>query len=543
MSLSINRYYVFAVGLLVLIGAVAYGAFYAPVLYADDLPWFIGAKLRGTLDAFDWRAGRPLQDLFPAVQYSMAGTNLNLSYAVTWLLSVAAGILFYHLVYRLSKERLLAFLAAALMMVYPADFTHMCISALTIRFSLVCALGMGVLLYHPEGECPSRAAVLAVFALWLFSLLTYEAHWGLVMAGAGLMLLQNWRRKAHVGAVIGVLFTGVLFLAWKWFHLRYIAVDEPRVNAFVFNLPVLIQRIASVPVTLVRAWLDPLALWIGCRVWMAGLLLLGSVVLAGQIFVWISGRWGRQLSPMESRGLSLKILFVVGLLLMLAGYWPIIMVHAPQLHGVKSRVNGFAMPGMALMCVVVLAAFSNGIWRARARAGLTGMLGVLLLEGIIVQAAVQYDAREAWNHQKAVWRQMFDTVPALTDGTKVFLEMPADTFSVSRYSWTRGVFSASQEVSEGIRVFYNNVSLNGSLAFVPAERQYWRFEPEGIWDGWTGGICPYDKAIVLRYDEQGSRINIVMELADRGVVTTSYKPAERIRPEKPVLEARRLVEN
>ena len=172
--------HLFPIIFLLLIGFIAYGFFYAPIIYNDDWSFMIGRWYYGSMKLFDLGELRPLQKAPFAILYAVFGPNIHLFYVIFWALSVLAAIQLYFIMLRLVKNNPIAFGIVAIFLIYPADFTHMWVSQLHNRLAVVFTLLYAhlLLVYRDNGR---RAALWGGLLSLLLSLTMYEGQLGVAM--------------------------------------------------------------------------------------------------------------------------------------------------------------------------------------------------------------------------------------------------------------------------------------------------------------------------------------------------------------------------
>jgi hypothetical protein len=196
-------------------------------------------------------------------------------------------------------------------------------------------------------------------------------------------------------------------------------------------------------------------------------------------------------------------LSIVGLVLLGAGYVPIVTIFLPNLDHLASRVNLFASLGSAVFLGSVLmigsVIFSKD--QQQTKYLLIVSAAPFLLLGVLTQTLVQYDTKSAWREQQTIWRELFERAPNFKDNTKILLVLPGYQDRAGYQNWRRTPLDASWEVSSGVQLLYDNHTLSADIVFPDIETLN---EPtltaEGIFTKDTGTLVPYSRAVAFVYD-------------------------------------------
>jgi hypothetical protein len=270
---------------------------------------------------------------------------------------------------------------------------------------------------------------------------------------------------------------------------------------------------------------------------------------------WLAGRRGQPQPANWSRRdrwpqfrfyllLALLALVMVG-----AGYAPIVAGWYPNLANVRSRVNLFPSIGSAAFVAACLMLGSLLAARAQSQVKtlfLASAIPFVLLAGF-TQASVDYAARTAWQEQKAIWQQLFTLAPDFRDGTVVVFVLPGYQDRAPFESWRRLPLDAPWEVTAAIHVLYDNPTLSADVFYpdVLATHSVTLGTAGVVLE--TGEVVPYSRAVFYAYDGPANRLSRLESLpADwvggaEGPVTVS---GERVVAGKaPVVPLRRLVQD
>jgi len=228
------------------------------------------------------------------------------------------------------------------------------------------------------------------------------------------------------------------------------------------------------------------------------------------------------------------VLFVVGVILVVAGYVPIGLLYEPSLNSLASRVNLFALLGASLIIVSLLYGCALLVARTRQQVMRLVLAGAipLMIVGIATQVMVQYDIRVAWVEQKHIWAELFTLIPNLAADTTVCFVLDGNQDRVGFANWQRTPLSSNWEVTGGLQVLYGNDSLRGEVLFSDVNVYGETILAEdGVVDFWTGRVAPYDSVVFVFYEEHAKRLSLLDDLSSVLPVNQTapmYAPRARI---------------
>jgi len=522
---------ILAVGL---VAGLAYGLQYAPVIYSDDWSHIVGQYVYGTMQWLDWADRRPLLDAPLVVLTGLFGLNISALHLVLVALHVLAALQFYWLLRRIGAgPRSFALVVSLLFLVYPADYSHTWLTMIGIwvAANLLFAYAHLLLTYVVTGAVWLLVVSCCVL---LASLGIYEAQLGLALAWTVLLpLIRRDAPRVRKIALLAPVTIGLLFVAWRTLGMSAAGVTDPYVQHIQMSPSLLLYRVWFGVGILVWSWGVTLreALHLDSK-----LVLTALVALAVALFALIGFVLARKfrgdaqpLTTAEWRGQMRKALTLLGLgcVLAVAGFIPIISVYLPNLTGVGSRFNLFALPGASLAVAALLWSIALLLARKERQIELIMVISALplLFIGIWTQAWVQHDARISWQEQKQIWADLTPLVPNLVDDTAVYFVLPGYGVQPTIHNWHRTPLTAEWEVSSALEVLYDNPTLRGDRVFLNGGPRFGNPElrPEGIVDYWTSETVPYERAIFVAFDGPPGTARIVEDL--RTELSLEWTPA------------------
>jgi hypothetical protein len=239
-------------------------------------------------------------------------------------------------------------------------------------------------------------------------------------------------------------------------------------------------------------------------------------------------------------------LLIVGFLLMVAGYFPIIMNYRPNIYGVLSRVNLFSNLGIVIIIPSLICIICIGLRLSFLHSGRLMAFAVLalILWGSAIQLDIQTANISSWRETKIFYQHLFEKVPNLKDGAQVVIMIDGYDQNQDRY---RPLFASYWEAKCAFWNLYANHDLD----------VYYRYQQYNVspfptlnvisnlmLENTIPRITNFDNLIVLEYDRAGQQM-MVREKIDglfEGAPIRDYAPNEIIIPlDKNIIE-RKLVE-
>ncbi|MCU0489462.1 MAG: hypothetical protein MUE67_10975 [Anaerolineales bacterium] len=188
------------------------------------------------------------------------------------------------------------------------------------------------------------------------------------------------------------------------------------------------------------------------------------------------------------------VIGLIGVLILGAGYFPVILVEAPGLTFATSRNNYLPAIGAAIALAAglmfLLALLGNR--GRRAEVNLLWLAAPLIVLGMVRQGMVQNETFQGWKDQKAIWQQMFLAAPDYAPGTVVFVQMP----QYADY--------------EGARPLYGH-PVEGFFAYPDFGA---RFTSEGISHPGSAALIPYSEVVLFTYNRETRRLSLERNLPE-----------------------------
>lgn len=552
--------------LVVIISYAIYGLFHAPGLFIDD--WAMMRRITINLADQKWLdlgSHRPLTYSIWLLQCHLFGPNLIPYYLVLGALHIFRAALTYAIVSRLPliQSRLFGLAIALLFLAYPIDYSHTYLITTNIQVAACLTLLYGYFLQRfASGD---RWVSLGIALLCLVaSLGFYEAQVGIVCAWPLVLALIYRPTTAlkRLGLLVPIILVAAYAIYRVW-GLQTFGAEELYLPIDTLAPGPLLERMyLGYKVSLVLGWVTTLqnifpafagkneGAFLALAAFVLILLLLSSWILfrhrAARLqqpgASWLSGERWSVIRPF-------LIAAFVGLLLVGAGYVPIILAGTPNLSGMGqySHMNFFASLGGAVVVASALMAAAIFFSRAREHVGRLFLISVVpfLLLGIVTQAWVQYDVRSTWQEQTTIWQELFAAAPDFVDDTTVVLVLPGYEDRVGYQNWRRTPLLTHWEVTSALQVLYDNKTLAGDVIFPDITV---RWEPilnsQGILRH-DGVITPYAQSLFYSYDGRTGTLRrldqVPVELAEESIDPIDLNAQRVLSGPRPGIPIRRLV--
>ncbi len=522
---------------------LAYGVRHTPVLYSDDWAFIVGQYVHDDLKWLDWYDRRPLIEMPLLIVTGLFGLNTGALYLVLIALQVIAAWQLYALLRRCNAgPHSFALLVSLLFLVFPADYTRTWLTMIPnwVAMNLLLVYAHLLLSYAAQGRI---WLLIAANLVLLVSLGIYEAQLGLALAWALLLpLLRRGAPRARRLALLTPLVVGLIFTVWRTVGVPAVGGTDPYLQHLRFTPLMLSFRAVYGLAILIWSWAVALreALQVDSKLLLIGLVVVVVVMFAliGFIFARVSQVAGRPLAKDQRIGMMRKafVLMALGGTLAIAGFMPVTSIYLPNLSGVGSRVNLFAIPGASLSIGALLWLIALLLGRKEEQINLVMMFSALplLLIGVWTQAWVRQDATLAWQEQKMIWAGLTKIVPNLVDDTAVYIVLPDEPGQPAARNWRRTALTRPWDVSSGLQVLYDNESLQGNR-FLFSSRgglRGPRLLPEGVtaYPAQEDPV-PYAATLFVIYDGATHAVRIVEDLeAELSLpwTPTGYAPQSRI---------------
>ncbi len=515
--------------LIVVVNLIAFGLFFEPALFVDDWSQGINRVVLNNARWLDLSNRRPLLFTPFLIQSRIFGLNIVAYYLVLWFFHILVAGLLYGILNRFSLMRRYSagIMVSLLFLVYPTNYTNMWLTTIHIFYAAVLTLGYGylLLLYTEKGNW--LVFVLAILCL-VISFGFYEAQLGIACAWALILIVicSKVSLSRRVSLLIPIVIGGA-FMLWRTLGYQTVGILDPYLSHIqITPKTILSDLILGFKVSLVWGWtttLQYLFPWLPDAkygvLFLAGIVICLVLLIRYLTFTRIS-RKDSKITYLPPNRTSSSIRFFIyaslfGLILLMAGYIPIITLYEPNLSGLGSRVNLFAGIGSAIFFASILMILSMLLAKSQQQIRILFFASVspLIILGIMTQVSVQRATQVAWREQQNIWAELFTIAPGFKDRTTVLFILPGYQDRVGYKNWQRTPFSASWEVSSGIRLLYNNPTLSADVVFpefVGATEPI--LTTQGIVDRFTGELQPYSQVVAYYYDHGMGSLQQLNEL-------------------------------
>lgn len=484
---------------IIIVSYFAHWTSFVPAIYLDD--WTQKEMvLNDTLQWFNLLNRRPLHYAPFLIQYQLFGLNVTAFYVVLWGVQIVSTLLVYKIVNRIPNFRKYSFdvLASIFFLVFPTVYTHMWLTMLPIYCVLMLTLLYAYLLLKFATEGRVKTLILALCCMWV-SFYLYEAQMGIVCAWSFLLAccykkisaehlidISSSHRtfiqsinKRRLALLTPIVFAGG-FVLWRIWGQQTIGVQDPYLYEFVPTPLVLFERLSlGLRINLMWGWAIALKQMLPMNVSnkYAYLILFGMLLVfwgaTSQIIHSLKSRVSKVESwPFIDRWPTMRVYILssfVGLLMIIAGYVPVIAIFLPSLAGDQgaSRHNLFASFGGAIFVASVL--MIGAILFSKTRQGVRYLFLIsavsFLILGVVVKAHVQQENSFAWREQQAIWQELFSVAPDFEDDTMILFILPDNIDRIGYTNLRRSPLGASWEVSSAVRILYNNPTLSADIIF------------------------------------------------------------------------------
>ncbi len=467
--------YWYSLLLLASLALLAYGgAARTPSLLGDEW-WIMGDYVfSGGPRCPDWQTARPFGPCWSWLVHHTLGVNMHANHAAAILMNlVVAVLLLAALDQFLPGWPSFNMAAAAIFLVFPGDVTRTWLGGniaygAAPYFVTACFLAA----FYRRGRW--WMWLVGMLAL-LFALGTYEVGIGLVLALSLLAVAfanhLPWPKRL---AFLAPALVAVLFSLWRW---RVQVESGPAYghsaeNA-VFSPLILLARLAfGVRYNLQQAWADTVSGILSSILpvegptgpWTANMILVCLALLPfGLIYLGMRLSWSSPPLTEDDLLIRTKIATMakamgVGLVMLCAGFFPIIIAVAPRAEYVDSRVN--FLPGVGAAIVICALLFMAALFFGRrpCQARMLVLAGLIPLLGLAVAThlLVQRETRQAWADQKLIWQSLFEQAPDIVDGTHIVILL--NEYDIPPKG-PRPILSGNQGMNNVIRLLYGKETL------------------------------------------------------------------------------------
>ena len=502
--------------------------FTSPPLRSDDWNWIIYPNIFEPLQIINFVDRRPFFAWLLTVLSSILGLNIQWYYVVNWLLLFFSGLVFYLIIkYAFPEQAWLALPSALIYMIYPVNYARTWLIIINNTYALLLAL-CAILLMVLYAQSGNTVRLILGNALFLISLGTYEAGFGLVMLSAFLLIVFKHHLEKRTRILLAsFLLTGIGFLLWRAFiQPHFTTLQDDYLLSLNLTSSTIIDRYIQGAFIFLNNWLGPLLFWTGeFRFWIfvgIGVLLIFTILV--MLPGWIKSAKANSEFLYKDRKLqakSLAAIFAVGVFCWAAGYIPVIFLWQPIFFGDGSRVNFSSIPGAAIALAAGIAGLITFFVHRKEQVKRILHIAIipLLLLGLAYQLHSQNQRVQIWETKKAFWQSMFEVVPGLEDGTKVIIVIPGyDELGPFEMLPFRGDW----EAESALRVLYHNQSLFS---------EYYYPDAPDYGDNWVPTVADLSRYLFVFYDPVQVSVRII-EDPERAlalpVSTSGYDPAQRL---------------
>lgn len=537
---NVDRY--FAVAVLFATSLISFGIIGgARILHSDDWSSLIDPYVFHYLNPIHWETRRPFDLSYFWALAGLFGVRIEYYYLVNFLILFLSGWMLYKLLKRIFPETPWIALSIALVyLVFPVDYTRTWLSVSFIHFIWLislCALWLLLDFATSGKKWKLIAAVIGIAA----PLVAYEGQLGVIALAIVVIALftpQISTRRRII--ILSVLSVGVMLIVWRVFiQPSFLNVNDSYVNEMQITPSILWERLWHAFKIFAIGWTSPLGLYLNISKLQAFLLSWGGcLVFFAAAYLLFRPSKKEQSEPIHKRPILKKMLYgaILGGLLWIAGYVPVISVYNPVLDGVTSRVNFFSIVGASLLLGSVITIFAVLIAKSLSHAQImtAAALIPLVIHGVGIELWAQNEYRSAWNIQKQIWNGVFKTLPGIKDGTTVFIVMPG--YRGKPRLFERKPLVAEWEVQSGMVVLYNNVRIYGRYYYRDIPYPQSELLSTGIKQFYSTQIIPYEKTIFVYFDPDSKEIQLVERIEDvirLPFSVKNYRPQDNILQLKP----------
>jgi hypothetical protein len=528
-----------------------YALKFRPILFNDDWAQIVHDLDFKILQPVMFLSRRPLHLILPWVfdQFLPITQTILALFAAQILCMILTAILTYILIRELfDGYPWLAFLAAALWVVFPSDYTVLYLTMLGVRVAYLLMILTLILLTRMMKTGRLWLAFLAG-ALILLSFLMYEGQGGIALVSPVLIAFLLWPRisRRRVAGFLIYYFGLLLGVVWRlvvqpefFFQdgkLGYLSPDPGDLYARFFE---------SLRTILIGfRFPNPAASWLNLQ----NIAILGLLAICCLLGYRFSRRFYRgahgQADGQKGVVKNLTVMAAGGIL-WAAGYIPLILNFPPNIYGHLSRVNLFSILGAVILLIGLFQLIFQSLCADNFQAVRLTSLVVLVLValGSIVQLQLQEAYNASWDETRTFYQALFEKVPAVKEGTQFILVLHNYQGSVGS---RRPLYTTAWEATSALEVLYNQPDLVAGYRYlnmiVPPFPSY----------NVLGGVLDTDtiepvtdpsRLLVLDYDYLTRQITIRQEASDflGKTENAQYVPLQRILPLAPPIPARQLVQ-
>jgi len=534
---------------LALLTIIVYGLKLQSILFNDD--WVIYDFVQfDRLDAFMLNERRPLHWFLMWLFNQFLPPHLAIDFTFGFIvvtLFLTAGIIYILADQLLENRRWFAFLFAALFLVFPSDYTRLYLTMANHRFAFLLTL-IAMVLSEKSMKSNRLREGLGAILLIVIGLLIYEGQLGLLMAWP-LILVIIHRKKLTQKKLIGLAgyyLVGGLYILWRLIIQPKYFYKDGKLNNFQLHPPEIIEQLFYSLKTILVGFQFPFS----DLNWMSvNNMVITSLLLVSIVWVFLLGLAFWRSQNQASEGIKIFkydfCILIIGLIVWIMGYFPVLLNYPANIYGHLSRINLFSVAGAVLVLLSLIHIFSltistNSVPAVQWTAVLTS---VLIFLGGVIQLQTQESYNHSWKGEKAFFQALFDEAPNVKSKTHFMFLLEGYKQTSSHY---RPLFSSSWEAVAALRILYDNDDLMVSYQYngivVPPFPDF-AILPSTLESESMFPITDPERLIVVRYNLESEELSIQEDVSVfTGYIFPEYSPYERIIPLEREILSRKIVE-
>lgn len=366
---------------------------------------------------------RPFDELLWILEAHIFGAHVFLYYLTLILLSLPAAYMGFAIVRRMTRSALIAAAVAFLWSVYPADLSHMWLSAIAYRLgglALMCAVS----LLYGQKPAGSRRRLMALCAA-AACLSCNEVFLGLVGC---LPLLAAWRSAAwgwprrlwHAAPFAALVVVYVLYRLWLGPHVLHLPDNGRGPGTIRFGLAQQSAFWYAAAIAAGPGALQAAGHYIGLNASLSTVTDITVVLLCFAIALPILGRQSRNADEMR---LGTRMIAAGGICVV-AGFVPLCVTpNLPMFYDGLGRENAAATFGAALLAIGIIWVLVNAVaWPSSvARVVASSLAAAFILLAAHAQAGAAGQFNQFLSVQKTVWQRVIALAPAPVPRTTIQL--------------------------------------------------------------------------------------------------------------------------
>jgi hypothetical protein len=508
-----------------------------PAIFGDDWIWYVKLPLEGGLHCPEI-SPRFFLNCIPALQNIFFGLNFSAHRIVVVLISLFTVIGLYFLLCQLfPRYHLLNIGVSLLWLYYPLDnYRQISVMATYMNLGyLFLILSFAALTIFIR----KKKWFVWIIALLMFiiSLGLYEAVIGIMTFGSVVYFALSWRmeKKFKIAFAVPVIISVSFILSRILYQLSDIGTKygHPTNHLAIDAFEITRRTYLGFRFLMHWAWTHPLISlfpdWLtqgGHDNLNATLIIFATliIILIGVLILSKFGPWIKMSENIDkffqhSHVMPTKdviIISLIGVMIMLFGYFPSILAIFPSSRFEVSRIFTLPSLGVCLMIGLFLwwisqwISYSNRYKYRKQVMSLTFLALVMpfVLFGSIIKFKIEEQFHRAWLVQKTIWSQFFELVPDFADGTYVVLLMPKYDSMMDVPPLQAGYDSFEYALSS----LYGNRHIIG--AFREASLADLVFTKEGLIVDPINYpvIMPYEKVLIFEFDSVENRLSRVVSI-------------------------------